>query len=79
MNETIKRVFTNIEESAKGTASEPDLKGLFSDFDVNSNKLGAEIARIVNRQNKLRTQLDNIIKVGSINSVSEPHRGQNPV
>ncbi len=45
LNETIKRVFTNIEESAKGTASEPDLKGLFSDFDVNSNKLGGTVTQ----------------------------------
>ena len=45
LNETIKRIFTNIEESAKGTASEPDLKGLFSDFDVNSNKLGGTVTQ----------------------------------
>ena len=57
LNETIKRVFTNIEESAKGTASEPDLKGLFSDFDVNSNKLGGTVLQ---RNAKLTEILDSI-------------------
>ena len=32
--------FDNIENSAKGSDSEDDLKGLFDDLDVNSNKLG---------------------------------------
>lgn len=40
INETLSRVFKNIENSAKGTASEDDLKGLFDDIDVNSAKLG---------------------------------------
>lgn len=57
LNETIKQVFTNIEESAKGTASEPDLKGLFSDFDVNSNKLGATV---VQRNERLVKILESI-------------------
>ncbi len=34
LNMTLDQVFKNIEGSAKGTPSEPDLKGLFSDFDV---------------------------------------------
>jgi len=40
LNETLERVFKNIEASAIGTESERNLKGLFDDFDVNSNKLG---------------------------------------
>ena len=40
LNETLSAVFKNIENSAKGTESEDDLKGLFDDLDVNSNKLG---------------------------------------
>ncbi len=40
LNETLARVFRNIENSAVGSDSEDDLKGLFDDLDVNSNKLG---------------------------------------
>ena len=43
LNETISRIFDNIENSAKGANSEDDLKGLFDDLDVNSNKLGATV------------------------------------
>lgn len=45
LNETLSRVFKNIENSAKGTDSEDDLKGLFDDIDVNSNKLGATVTK----------------------------------
>ena len=45
LNETLDRVFTNIEASAVGSASEDDLKGLFDDLDVNSNKLGATVVK----------------------------------
>jgi type I restriction enzyme M protein len=45
LNETISRVFRNIEASAIGTASEHDFKGLFDDIDVNSTKLGPTVAR----------------------------------
>jgi type I restriction enzyme M protein len=37
LNETLSCIFKNIENSAKGTESEDDLKGLFDDIDVNSN------------------------------------------
>lgn len=40
LNETLGKVFSGIENSAKGTESENDLKGLFDDVDVNSAKLG---------------------------------------
>ncbi len=45
LNETLERVFRHIEESAKGTESEGSFAGLFDDFDVNSNKLGATVAK----------------------------------
>jgi type I restriction enzyme M protein len=45
LNETLAGVFSHIENSAKGADSEEDLKGLFDDLDVNSNKLGATVAK----------------------------------
>jgi type I restriction enzyme M protein len=45
LNETLADIFKNIEGSATGTDSEGDLKGLFDDLDVNSNKLGATVAK----------------------------------
>ena len=45
LNETLERVFKHIEESAKGSVSEDDFAGLFDDIDVNSNKLGATVAK----------------------------------
>ena len=45
LNETLERVFKNIESSAQGTESERDIKGLFDDIDVNSNKLGATVPK----------------------------------
>jgi len=45
LNETLSNVFKNIENSAKGTDSEDDLKGLFDDIDVNSNKLGGTVQK----------------------------------
>ncbi|PKP35393.1 MAG: type I restriction-modification system subunit M [Bacteroidetes bacterium HGW-Bacteroidetes-17] len=45
LNETLSNVFKNIENSAKGTDSEDDLRGLFDDIDVNSNKLGSTVQK----------------------------------
>src|SRR5574343_632884 len=45
LNETLSKVFRNIENSAKGANSEDDLKGLFDDLDVNSNKLGNNVEK----------------------------------
>ncbi len=45
LNETLSAVFRAIENSAKGAESESDIKGLFDDLDVNSNKLGATVER----------------------------------
>lgn len=43
LNETLEKTFRHIEQSAQGTPSEKDFKGLFEDFDVNSNKLGGTV------------------------------------
>jgi type I restriction enzyme M protein len=45
LNEVLASIFRNIEGSAKGTDSEDDIKGLFDDLDVNSNKLGQTVAK----------------------------------
>ena len=60
LNETLMRIFKNIEDSAKGTASEDNFKGLFDDIDVNSNKLGATVAK---RNEKLVKILDTIAEM----------------
>ena len=43
LNVELRNIFKEIEASAKGTDSEPDLAGLFDDVDVNSNKLGGTV------------------------------------
>ena len=57
LNETLERVFHNIEDSAKGSESEKCFSGLFDDFDVNSNKLGATVPK---RNEKLVKLLNGI-------------------
>ncbi len=63
LNETLSKVFTNIENSAKGTDSEDDLKGLFKDLDVNNDKLGGNVAK---RNERLAKILESIgdLKLG---------------
>ena len=53
LNERLERIFNSIENSAKGSESEDDFKGLFDDFDVNSNKLGPTVAKRNERLAKL--------------------------
>ena len=57
LNETLSRVFKNIEGSALGNDSEDDFKGLFDDLDVNSSKLGPTV---IKRNEKLVKLLDAI-------------------
>ena len=57
LNETLETVFSHIEDSAKGGEGEEDFAGLFADFDVNSNKLGATVAK---RNERLVKILDGI-------------------
>lgn len=44
LNETLDAIFKAIEGSAVGAESEEDIKGLFNDLDVNSQKLGPTVA-----------------------------------
>ncbi len=60
LNETLETVFRHIEESAKGSESESDFEGLFDDFDVNSNKLGASVAK---RNEKLAKLLKGVAEM----------------
>ena len=60
LNETLSRIFKNIEGSAIGTDSESDMKGLFSDIDVNSPKLGATVSK----RNELLTKI--MQKIGAM-------------
>ncbi len=53
LNETLEGIFRSIEGSAQGCESEDDFKGLFDDFDVNSNKLGGTVAKRNERLVKL--------------------------
>ena len=57
LNETLESIFKNIESSAQGTDSEANFKGLFDDIDVNSNKLGATVAK---RNEKLVKLIDGV-------------------
>ena len=45
LNMTLEAAFNHIEGSAKGSESEDNFAGLFDDIDVNSNKLGATVAK----------------------------------
>ncbi len=64
LNETLEKVFKHIEESAKGSVSEDDFAGLFDDIDINSNKLGATVAK---RNDKLVKLMNGIgeMKLGN--------------
>ena len=57
LNETLEKVFHNIENSANGTDSESNMAGLFDDIDVNSNKLGATVPK----RNELLVKLMDVI------------------
>ena len=45
LNERLNSIFRSIEASAVGTASEDDLRGLFSDFSVDSQALGSTVIK----------------------------------
>lgn len=61
LNEILQKTFKSIEDSAIGTLSEPNFKGLFDDIDVNSNKLGPTVIKRNKRLKKL------ISVIGSMN------------
>lgn len=61
LNMTLSNIFREIEASAIGTESEDDLKGLFSDFNVDSSQLGGD----VKTRNKLIAKV--LLKVRDMN------------
>lgn len=61
LNMTLSNTFRAIEASAIGTASEDDMKGLFSDFNVDSTQLGGD----VKTRNKLIAKV--LLKVRDMN------------
>lgn len=65
LNETLETVFRHIEGSAQGSESEGSFAGLFDDYDVNSNKLGATVAK---RNEKLVKLLNGVadMKLGDV-------------
>lgn len=69
LNVTLETVFRQIEESAKGSASESDFAGLFDDFDVNSNKLGSTVSK---RNETLCKLLDGVASM-DLGNVKDHH------
>ncbi|GAA9724363.1 type I restriction-modification system subunit M [Helicobacter pylori] len=53
LNVTLQNIFTEIEKSSLGTPSEENVKGLFADLDVNSNKLGSSHKTRVEKLTKI--------------------------
>ena len=67
LNETLENIFINIENSSQGSPFEDHFKGLFDDFDVNSNILGSTVAK---RNERLFKLLDGIAKM-NLNTVED--------
>ena len=57
LNEKLERILRNIESSAIGTPCQTDFEGLFKDFDVNSDRLGATV---IERNQRLIKVLDGV-------------------
>lgn len=62
-------MFRHIEESAQGSQSEGSFAGLFDDYDVNSNKLGATVAK---RNEKLVKLLNGVADM-NLGEVKDHH------
>ena len=60
LNVTLAEIFKSIEASAIGTDSEDDLKGLFADIDVNSNKLGGTVEKRCEQLTKILNNIGGI-------------------
>ena len=60
LNVTLEQTFRAIENSALGTDSERNFKGLFEDFNVNSNQLGNTV---VKRNERLVKLMDGVAKM----------------
>jgi type I restriction enzyme M protein len=57
LNTDLKAIFDSIESSANGYPSEPDIKGLFADFDTTSTRLGNTVA---NKNSRLAAVLKGV-------------------
>jgi len=57
LNTDLAAIFTAIESSANGYPSEPDIKGLFADFDTTSNRLGNTV---VDKNSRLSSVLKGV-------------------
>jgi type I restriction enzyme M protein len=57
LNTDLKAIFDAIESSANGYPSEPDIKGLFADFDTTSTRLGNTVE---NKNNRLASVLKGV-------------------
>ncbi|MFP6099369.1 type I restriction-modification system subunit M [Helicobacter pylori] len=53
LNKTLQNIFNEIEKSSLGSKSEENVKGLFADLDVNSNKLGSSHKNRVEKLTKI--------------------------
>ncbi|MCQ2663856.1 type I restriction-modification system subunit M [Helicobacter pylori] len=53
LNVTLQNIFNEIEKSSLTTPSEENVKGLFADLDVNSNKLGSSHSKRVEKLTKI--------------------------
>ncbi|GAA8364819.1 type I restriction-modification system subunit M [Helicobacter pylori] len=53
LNVTLQNIFNEIEKSSLGSKSEENVKGLFADLDVNSNKLGSSHKTRVEKLTKI--------------------------
>ena len=78
LNETLDKIFRNIENSAKGTESEKSIKGLFDDIDVNSSKLGdtvdkrkERLIRIMNAINDLKLGINSEVNIDVVGDAYE--------
>ncbi|HEY0975867.1 MAG TPA: type I restriction-modification system subunit M [Flavobacteriales bacterium] len=60
LNTDLKAIFTAIESSALGYASEEDIKGLFQDFDTTSNRLGSTVKDKNDRLTKVLKGVDGL-------------------
>jgi type I restriction enzyme M protein len=67
LNETLARIFRNIENSAKGYESEDDLKGLFDEVDLSSKKIGDSVKSRNERLVKLLNSIANLSFAGDYN------------
>lgn len=60
LNTDLAKIFSEVEASANGYPSEPDIKGLFADFDTTSNRLGNTVAQKNDRLAKVLHGVDQL-------------------